>query len=177
MVDGLRVEGVQPICQVVFSHFSSHFRACNRDRSRADDLQFCTLSITEGGSLVKPFIVKEVKGAVWDCDNYKSHGPDGINFGFLKKFWLDMKDDITRFITEFHRNGKLAKGINSTFMLLFLKVESFQKLNDFRPISLVGSLYKIIAKVLANRLWLVVGSAISEAQTLFVKDRQIRDGI
>jgi hypothetical protein len=50
-------------------------------------------------------------------------------------------------------------------------------LNEFRPISLVGSLYKILAKVLANRLCLVVGSVISESHTAFVKDRQILDGI
>jgi hypothetical protein len=56
-------------------------------------------------------------------------------------------------------------------------VASPQKLNDFRPISLVGSLYKILAKVLANRLRLVVGNVISETQTTFVKDRQILDGI
>jgi len=53
---------------------------------------------------------------------------------------------------EFHRNRKLTKGINSTFIVLIPKVDNPQHLNDFRPISLVGSMYKILAKVLANRL-------------------------
>ncbi|GAU22997.1 hypothetical protein TSUD_98260 [Trifolium subterraneum] len=88
-----------------------------------------------------------------------------------------MKDDIMRFLTEFHRNGKLTKGINSTFIALIPKVDNPQKLNDYRPISLVGSLYKILAKVLANRLRQVVGSVVSEAQSAFIKDRQILDGI
>ncbi|PNX60639.1 cysteine-rich receptor-like protein kinase, partial [Trifolium pratense] len=60
---------------------------------------------------------------------------------------------------------------------LIPKVDSPQRLNEFRPISLVGSLYKILAKVLANRLRLVIGSVISESQSAFVKDRQILDGI
>ncbi|GAU41596.1 hypothetical protein TSUD_196650 [Trifolium subterraneum] len=77
----------------------------------------------------------------------------------------------------FHRNGRLSKGINATFIALIPKVESPQRLNDFRPISLVGSLYKILAKVLANRLRLVMGSVISESHTAFVRDRQILDGI
>ncbi|GAU50004.1 hypothetical protein TSUD_287100 [Trifolium subterraneum] len=81
-----------------------------------------------------------------------------------------------RFIVEFHHNGKLTKGLNSTFIDLIPKVDSPQRLNDFRPISLVGSLYKIMAKVLANRLRLVIGSVIYESQTTFVKDRQILDG-
>jgi hypothetical protein len=71
----------------------------------------------------------------------------------------------------------LTKGINSTFIALIPKVDSPQRLNDFRPISLVGSLYKILAKLLANRLRMVIGSVISETQTAFVKDRQILDGI
>jgi len=82
-----------------------------------------------------------------------------------------------RFVSEFHCNGKLTKGINNTFIALIPKVDSPQELNDFRPISLVGSLYKILAKVLANRLRLVIGSVISEMQTTFVKNRQILDGI
>jgi hypothetical protein len=81
------------------------------------------------------------------------------------------------FIAEFHRNGKLSEGINSTFIALIPKIDCPQRLNDFRPISLVGSLYKILAKVLANRLRLVIGSVISESQTVFVKDRQILDGV
>jgi hypothetical protein len=56
-------------------------------------------------------------------------------------------------------------------------VDNPQKLTDFRPISLVISLYKILAKVLANRLRQVVGSVVSEVQSAFVKERQILDGI
>jgi hypothetical protein len=110
-------------------------------------------------------------------NNYKSPGPDGVNFGFLKDFWETVKRDVMRFITDFHRNGKLTRGINTTFIALIPKVDSPQRLNDFRPISLVGSLYKILSKVLANRLKMVLGSVISETQTAFVKNRQILDGI
>ncbi|PNY15039.1 cysteine-rich receptor-like protein kinase, partial [Trifolium pratense] len=176
-VDGVTLEGVAPIKQAVFSHFESHFKASNVERPRVDDLQFKRLNQVESGSLIKPFTEAEVRSAVWDCDSYKSPGPDGINFGFIKDFWVELKGDIMRFLSEFHRNGKLTKGINSTFIALIPKVDSPQKLNDFRPISLVGSLYKILAKVLANRLRLVIGSLISESQTAFVKDRQILDGI
>ena len=82
-----------------------------------------------------------------------------------------------RFLVEFHRNGKLAKGINSTFIALIPKVNSLHRFNDFRPISLVGSMYKILAKILANRLKVVIGSVISGAQSAFIKGRQILDGI
>lgn len=49
-----------------------------------DALQFPSLSHKEGISLVKPFSVEKVKVAVWECDNYKCLGPDGVTFGFIK---------------------------------------------------------------------------------------------
>ncbi|MCI24469.1 cysteine-rich receptor-like protein kinase, partial [Trifolium medium] len=131
----------------------------------------------ESSSLTKPFTEAEVKSAVWDCDSYKSPCPDGINFGFIKDFWAELRDDVMRFISDFHRNNKLTKGINSTFIALIPKIDIPQRLNDFRPISLVGSLYKILAKVLGNRLRLVIGTVISKSQIAFVKDSQILDGI
>jgi hypothetical protein len=169
--------GVHPIRQVVVTHFASHFKAGRWERPGVDNLQFRRLTVLEGGSVIKPFSMEEVRVAVWDCDSYKSLGPDGINFGFIKEFWLKLQVDIMRFISEFHRNGKLTKGINSTFIALNPKVASPQRLNDFRPISLVGCLYKILVKVLANRLRMVIGIVISESQTAFVIDRQILDGI
>jgi len=60
---------------------------------------------------------------------------------------------------------------------LIPKVNSPQRLNDFRPISLIGCLYKVLAKVLANRLRQVVGSVVFESQSAFIKGKQILDGI
>lgn len=177
LVNGVLVEGVQDVRAAVFDHFSSHYQAHRVHRPSMDGLFFRSLAVREGLDLIKPFSVEEVKNAVWDCESFKSPGPDGISFGFLKDFWDLLKGDVMRFLVEFHRNGKLAKGINSTFIALIRKVENPQSLNEFRPISLVGSMYKILAKVLANRIRLVIGSVISDAQSAFVKGRQILDGI
>jgi hypothetical protein len=59
-----------------------------------------------------------------------------VNFGFLKDFWEDVKGGMMCSITDFHKNGRLTRGINSTFIALIPKVDSPQRLNDFRPISL-----------------------------------------
>ena len=161
----------------MFNHFSSHFKAHRGSRPSMEGTHFRSLFVREEVDLIKPFTLEEVKSAVWDCDNFKSPGPDGISFGFIKEFWDMLKNDLIRFMVEFHRNGKLAKGINSTFIVLIPKVDCLQRLNDYRPISLVGSMYKILAKVLANRLRSVIGSVISDAQSAFIKGRQILDGI
>jgi hypothetical protein len=134
------VEGVHPIRQAVFSHFASHFAGNNIDRPGVDHLVFKQLNREECGSPTRPFLESKVKAAVWYCDSFKNPGPDGIYFGFFKDFWVELKGDVMRFISEFHRNGKLTKGINSTFIALIPKVDNHQRLNDFRLISLVGML-------------------------------------
>ena len=94
LVDGVLVEGVHPIREAVFENFKNHFRSNIVERPSIANLQFKTLSIEEGVGLIKPFSLVEIKEAVWDCDSYKSPGPDGINFGFIKEFWLELKDEI-----------------------------------------------------------------------------------
>jgi hypothetical protein len=89
-----------------------------------------------------------------------------VNFGFIKEFWEELKGDVMRFMLDFHRNGKLTRGINTKFIALIPKADSPQRLNDFCPISLVSCLYKILSIVLANRLRMVIGKVISETQTV-----------
>ena len=62
-----------------------------------------------------------------DCDSHKSPGSDGVNFGFIKEFWEDIKGDVIRFISDFHRNSKLTRGINTNFIALIPKVDSPQR--------------------------------------------------
>lgn len=70
---------------------------------------------------MKLFSMEQLKIVVWDCDSFKCPGPDGVTFGFIKDFWEEMKTELLRFVSEFHRNGKLSKGINSIFITLIPK--------------------------------------------------------
>ena len=81
------------------------------------------------------------------------------------------------FFKEFYGHSKFVKSLNATFMILIPKKVGAKDLRDFRPISLVGSLYKWLAKVLANRLKKVVGKVVSKAQGAFVEGRQILDAM
>ena len=78
---------------------------------------------------------------------------------------------------EFHQHCKFAKSLNATFIALIPKKNGASNIRDFRPISLVGSLYKILAKVLANRLKMVLDQLISESQNSFVGGRQILNSV
>ena len=76
---------------------------------------------------------------------------------------------------DFYEMGKLVKSLNSTFIVMIPEKEGVEDLKDFGPISLVGSLYKLIAKVLANRLKKVMSWLVNKAQNSFVEGRQILD--
>ncbi|KAK3185009.1 hypothetical protein Dsin_032295 [Dipteronia sinensis] len=80
-----------------------------------------------------------------------------------------------RFIHGFHKDGSIVKDLNKTFIALISKCGNPESLKDFRPISLVGSMYKVLAKVLANRLKKVMNYVIGEAQMAFVEGCQILD--
>ncbi|GKA19247.1 RNA-directed DNA polymerase, eukaryota, reverse transcriptase zinc-binding domain protein, partial [Tanacetum coccineum] len=122
------------------------------------------------------FTEQEIKDAVWGCGSDKAPGPDGFTFDFYKKFWSIIKFDVTKAVNQFHSCGKFPKGCNSSFITLIPKVIDPVFLKDYRPISLIGSFYKIIGKLLANRIAMVAGDLISEEQSGFVRGRQIMDG-
>ena len=77
------------------------------------------------------------------------------------------------FFRDFHERGSFVKSLNATFLVLVQKKRGAEDLKDFRSISLMRSLYKL----LANRIKKVMGKVISESQNAFVEGRQILDAV
>ncbi|GKF66783.1 RNA-directed DNA polymerase, eukaryota, reverse transcriptase zinc-binding domain protein [Tanacetum coccineum] len=119
---------------------------------------------------------EELKRAVWDCGVDKSSGPDGFSFGFYLHFWSSTENDMFSAVRHFFTFVDIPKGFNSSFIALIPKIPNANLVKDFRPISLIGSIYKIIAKILSNRLVMVLGDIVSEVQSAFIAGRQILDG-
>lgn len=95
----------------------------------------------------------------------------------MKEFWDDLKVDFLAFISDFHANGRLVRVSNCSFIVLIPKKENPRKIGDYRPISLIGCMYKVLAKLLANRLKRIIHLVISGSQSAFIADRHILDGI
>ncbi|XP_058211464.1 uncharacterized protein LOC131323632 [Rhododendron vialii] len=137
-------------------------------------------SINVSGRVVEDpseFEEGEIVVALKDCSNIKAPGPNGFNFSFVKKGWDFMKNLVLLFFSKFHANGKLTKGINSTFVSLIPKVDCPLIFKDFRPISMVGCVYKLMSKVLANRIKAHLPLVIGESQAAFIGGKQILDGV
>ncbi|GJY57327.1 RNA-directed DNA polymerase, eukaryota, reverse transcriptase zinc-binding domain protein [Tanacetum coccineum] len=165
---------------LVKSEFLSHFKKCfdQPQKTRLQlDMNFPNiLNSNQQADLECEVTKDEIKRAVWDCGTDKSRGPDGFTFGFYRRYWKIIESVVVDAVSCFFQKGYFPKGGNSSFITLIPKTHDANKVKDFRPISLIGSLYKIIAKLLVNRLVVVLGSLVNEVQSAFVADRQILDG-
>ncbi|GJW39612.1 RNA-directed DNA polymerase, eukaryota [Tanacetum coccineum] len=152
MVDGIWTDSPNMVKREFLQHFRRRFDKPDASRAYIDMRYPKTLSFDQQVELELDVSKEEIKRAGWDCGTDKSLGPDGFTFGFYHRFWKIIENDVFEAVKHFF-----------TY--------------DFRPISLIGSLYKIIAKILANRLVVVVlGDIVNEAQSAFIADRQILDG-
>ena len=102
--------------------------------------------------LLNPFIEAEVWLALKQMDVNTTLGPDGLPPLFYKQFWGKIGQDVTEAVLSALNTGNIPTNLNHTFITLIPKIQSPRRVTEFRPISLSYVLYKLIAKVLANRL-------------------------
>ena len=108
---------------------------------------------------------------------YKAPGPNGIHVFFFQNFWGIVKTDVCNAVQAFFHSGSLLKVLNQTFITFIPKIPNFEEVSHFRPINLCNVFYKIILKVLANKLKPIMDSIITPYQNAFIKGRNIFDNI
>ncbi|WMV44670.1 hypothetical protein MTR67_038055 [Solanum verrucosum] len=131
----------------------------------------------DNAALQAQFEEQEIKNCVFSCARDKAPGPDGFTMAFFKQCWEEIKQEVIDAIQNFHDQGYFEKSFNATFIALIPKKFGASELKDFRPISLIGSIYKIISKILTERLKKVMSKLVDEQQMAFIKGRQIMDAI
>ena len=88
-----------------------------------------------------------------------------------------MGDDVTAIVLKALNTGVVHESLNTTFITLIPKIKHPKKVSDFRPISLCNVIYKLISKVVVNRLKKVLAQTIPESQSAFLLGRLIYDNI
>ncbi|KAL5559022.1 hypothetical protein UlMin_035233 [Ulmus minor] len=121
------------------------------------------------------FGLEDVKEAVFQMAPTKSSGADGMSAVFYQSFWLVVGEEVTAACLGFTNRGLPLGNINETIITLLPKIKNPSRITKFRPISLCNFLYKIIAKILANRLRKVMDKIVSAEQSAFIPGRLISD--
>ncbi|XP_058760550.1 uncharacterized protein LOC131633894 [Vicia villosa] len=119
----------------------------------------------------------EIKHSVFSLKADSAPGPDGFGGSFYHHYWDIIKGDVTNAVSQFFLQGWIPKGYNANSIVLIPKSKDAETLSDYRPIALANFKFKIITKILADRLASLLPSLISFEQKGFIKGRNIRDGI
>ncbi|XP_057450751.1 uncharacterized protein LOC130742662 [Lotus japonicus] len=163
------------IKQAMRDHFQNFFRTSKVPRHWLQNLNPRKVTTAENQLLEAAFSIDEIWEVVKNFDGNRAPGPDGFSMDFFKKFWNLVKDDLLNIFNDFYHSGRIVKGLNSTFIALIPKGGQQEEISDYRPISLIGSVYKLLAKVLSVRLSLVLPGLLSQNQFAFTAGRQIAD--
>jgi len=175
--DGDVVSTQQEICQVARGYFSELFT--QQSLNSAPTLNFIEAAITneDNEKLLAPFQVSEFKKALYSMHSDKAPGPNGLNPAFYKRFWHLCGVELFQTGVAWLENGVFPPQIMETNIVLIPKKDKPESMSDLRPISLCNVIYKIISKVLANRLKHMMSKCISQEQSAFVENRSIVDNV
>lgn len=158
------------------SHFSNLFSSSNSPiEDEMLDLFSPTITDDENQTLCSVPSELEVFQALSSFGSTKAPGPDGFTALFYKRYWSIVKFDVLNFVWSFFQDNILLKEQNHTFIALIPKQSGSHTVHHYRPISLCNIVYKLITKILANRLKILLPKIISPLQSAFVPNRNIQD--
>lgn len=140
-----------------------------RDASQLNTEQWDLLNVlvTESEILVALKSIGDIK---YPCVN-------GYSVYFFKKAWNIISRDVIEVIQDFFLNVKLYKVVNFSIITLIPKHNEAKSIKGYKPIAFCSTLYKIISKVLANRMSQVLGTIVGHNPVMFVKGNNIHNRI
>ncbi|XP_031127667.1 uncharacterized protein LOC116029767 [Ipomoea triloba] len=160
----------------IVRYYEEIFKTVEGDRGILVDVP-TRLSQATNDILLQPVESDEVRTALFSMAPNKAPGPDGMMPSFYQSFWTIVGYDLTAFVSACFNNRALPVGLNVTNMVLISKKKIPERVSDLRPIALCNVVYKVLAKVVANRLKTVLNGIVSSSQSAFVPGRLISDNI
>lgn len=120
---------------------------------------------------------EDIRRVLFAMPANKSPGPDGFPCEFFKTTWSIIAQDFVIAVQSVFRYGFLPKGVNSTILALVPKKTDSLVMRDFRPIACCNVLYKVVSKVIANRLKVILPRLVLKNQSAFIKGRLFMENV
>uniref|UniRef100_A0A803P5G6 Reverse transcriptase zinc-binding domain-containing protein n=1 Tax=Cannabis sativa TaxID=3483 RepID=A0A803P5G6_CANSA len=137
--------------------------------SKKQGAQGSSLNLDQQLLLLKLFIHKEIRKAMFTIPYTKSLGPDSFGYGFFKSMWSDIGFEICKAVTDFFSSGKMPLEFHSTMISLTPKIYNPVSAVDFGPITCCSTIYKCILKLLCFRLAKVLPYLINQNWGAFIQ--------
>jgi len=135
------------------------------------------VSLAMNERLIQDLSLKDITEAIRALPKGRTPGHDGISMEFFQEFETEIAPTLLHACSAMLRTGATSPFINKGIITLIPKSGDRAKLNNWRPITLLGTLYKILAKTLASRLRMELTEIIRSNQTCFVEGRSILDNV
>lgn len=154
------------------NYFQAMF-STSSDKGLMDFISIVEGKLTKGirVELDREFEADEIIRALNQMHPNKAPGPDGMSLLFFKKYWRSISPSISSTLLKALNLGKFSKELNHTHITLIHKKRHPISMVDYRPISLCNDLYKILSKVLPNRIKPLFSHLIYESQSVIVPRR------
>lgn len=169
--NGTWSKNFQQLNNIPLSYFQILFASKGALLHVLNNIQISSISHNDFLSLSKPFTAEGIKKTVCSLGAWNAPGPDGILMGFYKEHWTLIGDNITTLALNFLEGKNNLHQLNHTDFVLIPKTKNPQKPEDFRPIGLCNTVYKIISKTLINRLSQNLSKVIDKNHGTFLTNR------
>ncbi|CAL1369949.1 unnamed protein product [Linum trigynum] len=124
-------------------------------------------------SLTAEVLPEEIRRTVFGMGSKQEPRSDGFTGKFFKAFWGIGGDSVIEAVRSFFATSRMLRSFNHTWLTLIPKVDQVESMRQLRPISLCQFVYKVITKIMVERLAGVLPIIVSEGQNAFIRDRQI----
>eukprot|EP00253_Pinus_taeda_P009881 PITA_09881 len=178
-VEGRELKDQEEIKNAAFEHFKALLTADPQQNDNATFLSVLESKIKEehNSELEQDPTEEEIREATFSIQQDKAPGPDGFSVAFYRQHWETIRKEFVRMVKNAFRKHKLGDYTKSSHIALIPKEANPKSFDRFCPISLCNVSYKIITKIIANRLKNLLPIIISENQGGFVPKRQIIDNV
>ncbi|CAI5938157.1 unnamed protein product [Closterium sp. NIES-65] len=176
---GERCRGSQAVFKAASAHFEEAFKEVQvgPHSADADFVVDRVLPSEAAAKLGAPWTEPEVKAALIGLPKGKSPGQDGLPAELFVSHWDLLGECFMEFVRGFERTGVLPKSLTTALTKLLHKKGEKDLLTNYRPITLLTTVYKVLAKVLVNKLKKELHQVISKEQHGFIPGRSLADAI
>ena len=175
--DGRTATSQEEMCIVAQGYFKQLFAANASVHEPMLDLMSQCVSMDDNIMLTSPVTKEELRQALFQMQSDNSSGSDGFDPAFYQRLWHVYGDGIFQAAASWLDRGYFSSNVTETNICLISKCKEPDHMKDLRPISFCNVLYKMVSKLLANRLKQCLDKCMLEEQSSFVEGRFILDNM